>query len=664
MKHMTQEALYDLKNVAQPVVANGLVYFTQTQMNRDENRYDTHIHAYDGKTKKIRDWGDSGSYNSQIALSPDKEWLSFLSNDAPEGKTQLKVQSTTGGSALTLTTEAQGVSHYFWSADGTKLYYQTSSLTKEPSTDDKDKKLPEPTVITKTTYMLDGAGILPTDRTYHLKQVDLESREVTELASTPTPVSWHYVTKDGAVAYYTEETNVSDEWAFGRSHVYRMDLTSKDVTCLTESHAAGSFWYAGITPDESHLILMGNDFEYAFVTQNNLYRYDVASGELVNLTADLDIELGDLIVADFQQEVTGVDVTWLDGETFLFSATEEGRITVYTMTLEGGATRVFNEPVHVTGLAVVNPHKYVLTYATPTNPSSLAVYHVESHVVEDLYVPNAAFLEEVELAIPERFMYKGYADWDVHGWYLPPVARQFATETTSEQHPAVLYVHGGPQVAYGESFFHEMQALSAMGYGVIMINPRGSNSYGQAYVAAILGDYGNHDYDDLMLGVDTVLERHPEIDPDQLVVAGGSYGGFMTNWIVTHTDRFKAAVTQRSISNWISFYGTSDIGPFFVEYQLQADILHPERLWEMSPLAHVANAKTPLLVLHGQEDHRCPQEQGEQMYIAMKKVGVPTKLITFPQSSHGLSRQGLPNLRQDRLKAVTDWFAQWLEKKA
>ena len=235
---------------------------------------------------------------------------------------------------------------------------------------------------------------------------------------------------------------------------------------------------------------------------------------------------------------------------------------------------------------------------------------------------------------------------------MPPVEK-------ADKHAAILYVHGGPQVAYGESFFHEMQALAAKGYGVIMINPRGSNTYGQDFVKSILGDYGNHDFDDLMLGVDYILETHPEVDADQLYVAGGSYGGFMTNWIVTHTDRFRAAVTQRSISNWISFYGTSDIGPFFVEKQLLDDINNPERLWEMSPVAHAKNAKTPLLVLHGQSDLRCPQEQGEQMYMAMRKNNVPTKMILFPQSSHGLSRQGLPNLRQARLKAITDWFEEF-----
>ncbi|MCD8572759.1 MAG: prolyl oligopeptidase family serine peptidase, partial [Bacteroides graminisolvens] len=200
------------------------------------------------------------------------------------------------------------------------------------------------------------------------------------------------------------------------------------------------------------------------------------------------------------------------------------------------------------------------------------------------------------------------------------------------------------------------QKLSAEGYGVILLNPRGGNGYGQDFVASILGDYGNKDYEDLMLGTDYVLEQHPEIDQSNVYVAGGSYGGFMTNWIVGHTDRFKAAVTQRCISNWVSFYGTSDVGAFFVEFQLKRDVTQMEDLWKMSPLAYTQNIKTPLLVIHGQEDLRCPQEQGEQMYTAMKKQGVKTKLVLFPKSSHGLSRAGLPNLRIERLNEISNWM--------
>jgi len=287
-----------------------------------------------------------------------------------------------------------------------------------------------------------------------------------------------------------------------------------------------------------------------------------------------------------------------------------------------------------------------------TTPSVLATLDLNNGELATLYDPNKRFSSEHEYAETEHFWYKGADEWDIEGWYVAPTKNK-------KNHPAILYIHGGPQVCYGETFFHEMQQLASEGYGVILLNPRGGNGYGQAFVSSIIGDYGNKDYEDLILGTDHVLLKHPEIDNDRVFVAGGSYGGFMTNWIVGHTDRFKAGVTQRCISNWISFYGTSDVGAFFVEFQLEKDVQDALDLWKMSPLAYAHNVKTPLLVIHGEEDLRCPQEQGEQMYTAMKKQGVDTKMVLYPKSSHGLSRAGLPHLRLDRMSEITAWFKKY-----
>lgn len=203
-----------------------------------------------------------------------------------------------------------------------------------------------------------------------------------------------------------------------------------------------------------------------------------------------------------------------------------------------------------------------------------------------------------------------------------------------------------------------MQRLAGHGYGLILINPHGSNSYGQAFTASILGDYGNKDYEDLMKGLEVALERYSKADPDQVYVAGGSYGGFMTGWIVGHSHRFRRAVCQRMVSNWLSFYGTSDIGARFVEFQLRHDLTGAAELWRMSPVAYADQVKTPLLVLHGAEDHRCPLGQGQEMYNAVKRHYDQIELIIYPESSHGLSRNGRPSLRCARLRAISDWFAQ------
>ncbi len=652
MKTITKESLYDLKSVSQPVVWGELVFFVETAMNKEENTYETSIYSVHKQTGERVHWGDSGSSNVGISLSPNKKWLGYLSNNTKDKKTQLFLIPLTGGSAFQLTEEKNGINHYEWTSNGASVYYQTSQKPEEAEKDaekNKEKKLPEPKVITKLQYKMDGGGVLPSDLTYQIKKVDIATKQDQVILEKDRPVGLSYVAKDESYLLFGDKLNPEDEWVYGGS-VYKYSIATKVTSLLTSEIPQGSFYFLAANEVEDYYLLVGNDFEFAFVSQAKLYGYDVQTNQLVCLTENLDAEVGDTIIGDFQQNVSEFPVKWINNDEYLFPVTEHGKLQVYKGSKSGHPEKLVDERVHLTGGDLTESEgELAVTYSTVIKPSEVGLLNTASGEITTLYNPNAAFEAEHTIVEPEMFWYKGADDWDIQGWYVPPVE-------SKESHPAILYVHGGPQVCYGESFFHEMQKLAGQGYGVIMLNPRGGNGYGQKFVASILGDYGNKDYEDLMLGTDQVLENHPEIDQDSLYVAGGSYGGFMTNWIVGHTNRFKAAVTQRCISNWISFYGTSDIGPHFVEFQLQHDLSNVEELWRMSPLAYAEQVETPLLVIHGEEDLRCPQEQAEQMYIAMKKHKVDTKLITFPQSSHGLSRMGLPNLRLDRMEAISDWF--------
>ena len=658
MKKITTESLFELKNVSQPVVWKDTIFYLETQIDKKENQYQTDIKSLNRLTKQQRNWGDTGSVNTAIKISPNNKWLSYLSNGTTDKKMQLMVMPLDGGSPVQLTEEKEGVSTYYWTNSGSSIYYQTSAeleLEEELNGDKKDNKsdasdkLPEATTIKKLTYKLDGVGLLPQNQNYHIKKVDIATKNSTTILTRDEGFSFNYVAKDESYLIYADELNPEDEWDYGAT-VYWYDLATKESHSLTTSIPQGSFGFGAMSPKEDYLLLVGNDFEYAFVSQNKLYGYDIASHQLTCLTPNEDIEISDTLVGDFQQQVTGIEPTWLNDEEYLFSATEHGKIKLYKGNRSGAVSCVFDEPMHLTdGYLAPGTQTIAVTYSTTTKPSELGLVDLETGAVEVLYNPNGSFEKDHTIVQPEMFWYKGADNWNIQGWYLAPVE-------SSNSHPAVLYIHGGPQVSYGETFFHEMQALAANGYGVIMLNPRGGNGYGQEFVASILGDYGHKDFEDLMLGTDAVLAAHPEINSEELYVVGGSYGGFMTNWIVGHTNRFKAAVTQRSISNWISFYGTSDIGPFFVKFQLQHDLSNVERLWEMSPLAHAHHAKTPILVMHSDEDLRCPKEQGEQFYVAMKRQGVDTQFMTFPKSSHGLSRTGLPNLRIQRMEAITNWF--------
>ena len=652
MDHITNESLFDLKSVTQPIVADGYAFFVETEMNEEENNYHSSIYRVDSATKERVHFGDTGSVNTQIQLSPDKTFLTYLSNNTQDKKVQLFSIPLTGGSATQLTFEENGVNNYLWVGNSEKIYYQTNVKEEQEGHEDETSDLPSKKVFTKLGYKADGSGYLPEDRLFQIKKltvgaVDSEPELVVE---ENRPLRLLYVAKNESYILFFDRFDPEDEWVYGGS-IFKYDLATKETKLVTEELPGGIFGFALPSENEDYFLFTGNDFGYKFVTNNHVYGFDVKAQTLTNLTPELDFGVGDSLSGDFQQNAGGPDIWWLeDGKTFLFKTTEHGKITLYRGSVDGGFEKVFDKDLHITGLDLLEDKtKAVITYSTLTQPSVVALLDLASKEITALYNPNQAFFETHAVAEPEMFWYKSVRDWDIQGWYVPPV-------NVTEKHPVILYIHGGPHVSYGETFFHEMQALAGAGYGVIMLNPRGGSGYGQEFVASILDNYGDEDYQDLMNGTDYVLENYPSIDQERVYVAGGSYGGFMTNWIVTHTDRFKAAVTQRCISNWISFYGTSDIGPSFVEYQLGRDLSDFEGLWKMSPLAHAEHANTPLLVIHGEEDYRCPQDQAEQMYIAMKKQRVDTRLVTFPKSSHGLSREGLPNLRMERLNEIVDWF--------
>lgn len=650
---VTTESLFDLKSLGQPVAHGNRIFYIETIPNKEENGYHSYIYSIDRTTKERRRWGDAGTSQALLTISPNGKYLSYLGNANKDKKMQVMIMPLDGGSAYALTEEKNGVSTYRWAENGATVYYQTYEKNEEEKDSDlKEKKMPNTTEIDKLTYKLDGMGMLPKDLTYQIKKIGVASRDVATLLEDTESVRLNYVAHDESYLLIAGELDSADEWNYGGT-VYYYDVASKEKRSLTISVPKGSFSFAAMSKNEDYLLLNGNDFEYAFVTLSRIYGYDMKTHELKCLTADLDAEISDVMVADFQQNVYGLPIEWLNETEFLFPATQHGKTQLYKGNCDGETKLVFDQRVHLTdGHLIAGSETLAVTYSTLTKTSELAVLDLASGELDVLYQPNAAFFKEHAVVEPEMFWYKGADDWDIQGWYVPPVAEK-------ANHPAILYIHGGPQVCYGESYFHEMQVLAARGYGVIMLNPRGGNGYGQDFVASILGDYGNKDFADLMLGTDYVLEQHPEIDKDHVYVMGGSYGGFMTNWIVGHTDRFRAAISQRSISNWISFYGTSDVGAFFVEFQLKRDLSDVDGLWRMSPLAHAAHAKTPILLMHSEQDLRCPMEQAEQFYVAMKKHGVDTKLITFPQSNHGLSREGLPNLRVKRADAIFEWLEKY-----
>ena len=281
----------------------------------------------------------------------------------------------------------------------------------------------------------------------------------------------------------------------------------------------------------------------------------------------------------------------------------------------------------------------------------LEFYQVKNGQVEKLSSYNDQALAGKYVAKVNEVEYESVEDGIQHGWVLLPKDYQ-----AGKKYPAILDVHGNPRATYSKAFFHEMQVWASAGYFVFFCNIHGSNGQGNQY-GDLRGRYGTVDYEDLMKFTDAVLAAYPDIDQTRLGITGGSYGGFMTNWVIGHTDRFKAAASQRSISNWLSFEHMSDIAPEFCVDQVGvSEDDHPEKVWLHSPLKYVKNVKTPTLFLNSDEDYRCPVEEGMQMFHALLSHGVESRMVVFHGENHELSRSGRPKNRLSRLNEIQNWF--------
>ena len=341
----------------------------------------------------------------------------------------------------------------------------------------------------------------------------------------------------------------------------------------------------------------------------------------------------------------------VDGEKFYFVVTRDNNSILRSIDVAG----MIREEIVIDGsIDCFDVSNGVLSFIAMKDGKLQEVYE-KIDQVEQLTELNAEILADKYVATYEEVLFENDGV-DFTGWVLLP-----KDYDPTKKYPAIFDIHGGPKTVYGKVFYHEMQLWANMGYFVFFTNPRGSDGRGNKFMD-IFGKYGTIDYDDLMKFTDVVLDKYPAIDVNKVGVTGGSYGGFMTNWIIGHTNRFTCAATQRSISNWISFYGTSDIGMFFAEDQIHGSIFtNPEKLWEHSPLKYAKNIQTPTLFIHSDEDYRCPLEQGLQLYTAMVDLGIEARFVLFHGENHELSRGGKPKHRVRRLEEITNWMEKYLK---
>ena len=287
--------------------------------------------------------------------------------------------------------------------------------------------------------------------------------------------------------------------------------------------------------------------------------------------------------------------------------------------------------------------------------NDLYVANLDGSGEHQLTHQNQGLWKQLELQSVERWSYKSSDGQVVDGFFVKPVGWQ-----AGKKYPLVLVIHGGPEGMYGVDWSQEFQVLAARGWAVFFCNPRGSTGYGEQFERGEINNWGGMDYQDIMAGVDSALKKYPWIDSNNLGVTGGSYGGYMTNWIISHTTRFKAAVTLRSVSNFISDEGTRD-GAYGHEDYFKGVLFDDfEQYWDASPLKYARNVRTPTLILHSDMDFRVPIEQGEQWFRALQHYGVPSELVLFPRENHNLTRTGEPKHLVESLEWQVYWFDRYL----
>lgn len=644
---VSAQDLFRLKSVAQPTVAAGQVVVVENRVDQASNSYLADLKRVDlqGRQQTL---ATTGKLAVQPVIVGDQVYYAANVGDA---KAQLFRVSLAGGTPEQLTTAAEeAVTTVLASADGQYVYFKTTATAEQP-------KLPSPQAFPQTRHVdrlinkADGYGWLPLNVTYRLRCYQPETGAVTELFQHGFDFDVTSVSADGRYVTVLHDVQPDNDRDFARG-AYCYDATTGETVELTTSIAAGRFEDATLSPDGQRVALVGDDGTFGRHTVANVYVVDRTGNQMQNLTADLAADPAPEMAADFIQQQGSKLVRWLDSERVVFTAVYHAHSQLYVGNATDGIERVDNTARQIVDFDVVDAHTVVLAVSYQDQPSVLVTRDLTQQTERVLYNPNAAYEETHMFAHPQRFDFESADGQALEGWYLP-------AQTTAPKQPVLLYVHGGPHGNYGETFFHEFQVHASRGFGVVFFNPRGSTSYGQDFESDVNGHYGEHDFSDVMTGLDVALQKFPQLDADRQYIAGGSYGGFMTTWAIGHTKRFAAAIAQRPVTNWISLFGTSDIGFYFNPEELGTDLFAEGGVasyWRQSPLAYAQQVTTPIRLLHGEWDMRCPISQSEEYFTAVKRHGVDADMIRYPQSFHGVSRNGLPNLRLQRLDDMTEWF--------
>lgn len=645
MKPITQDLFYDYKFLSELTYSPAKEYavFCISTCNVEENDYDQHLYVYrDGTVRQLTSEGKESAF-----FFKDETHVVFIDKKASdEHNTELFEIDVNGGKVVKLCSIPLSIGsisvfdddHYLAQAsiDVTCPEYYALSDEDKAARKAYEKENEDYQVLDEYPYCFNGAGFINHQRN-QLFLIRRDTYEITPVCSTFTDVESFDVSPDKKKILYSAQiyTTFKGKW----SQVYQYNVDTKQTETLydgTTMQIQRAFWYDGQP-------IVAGTFAETFGAMENSKFYKLKDNAMT-LWIDFD---GGLYAS------VGSDCRYGHGKSFYndggkpyFVNADNSAQCLYTIENDQ-MVKVIGDEGTLDDFAVGKDSILVIGLY---NSKLQEIYEAKDGVLTQKTSLNEEVLKDYYVAKPKRCVMKK-SPFDIDGWVLEPM-----NFDPAKKYPAILDIHGGPKCLYGECFYHEMQLWASMGYLVFFCNPRGGDGKGNAF-ADLRHNYGGIDYEDLMDFTDYILKLYPCIDEKRVAVTGGSYGGYMTNWIVGHTDRFCCAATQRSISNWVTEVTASDYGiDFAVEQQFDDMYNCAEDLWSYSPLKFANNVKTPLLFIHSFEDYRCPIDQAYQYYTALICRGVETRMVAFKGENHELSRSGKPKHRSKRLYEITNWI--------
>lgn len=650
------------------------VAFVRVDVNEKKDDYDTAIWlvATDGKTPPRR--FTAGPRDSAPRFSPDGSLLAFVRVAEKDGKRQppqLHLIPLWGGDPRAITDLPKGAGAATFSPDGKTIVFTSTTtdedlrLAKNPPRD--AAKESDVRVITRAVYRANGGGYDDPGRKAQIWAVTLSDGSATEprrVSNDPFGAAGPAFSKDGATLYYRSLHVKEPYYEDTRSQIWTVPVAGGESKLAFEFEGGiGDFEFS---PDGSRLAFAGskNMKPTRSFDQSDLFMADVANGVIgapKNLTAGYDYEIGAGLAGDQAPPRGGSagGLVWsADAHSIIVKVGEQGRANLKRIDARTGVVT-----------ALTTGDQDVQQYSASADTKTLVALISNSVVLGDLNTVDLATGKATRLTAFNEALFAGLDLTPAEDvWYTSFDGKKIHTLVQKPPHfdpakkyPLILNIHGGPHAAYGHTFFHEMQWMAARGYIVLYPNPRGSTTYGQDFANIIQHRYPGDDSRDLLIGVDEMVKRG-WADPERLGVTGGSGGGVLTNWIVTRDHRFKAAVSQRSISDWAGFWYTADFVLFQPSWFKAAPWQDPKDFAARSAITFVGNVKTPLMLIEGEDDLRTPpSDGGEQMFRALKYMKVDTVMVRFPGETHDLSRSGKPAHRIERLRHLLGWFDKYIQ---